>query len=151
MLDTQSFITSTRQKFGSSVQNVEIRNERRATMTIEPKALLSVSNFLYSYLNFRFVIASALHTRRGFEIYYHYSNDPSGLVLNLHVILPEDKPEVESLANTFEGANWIEREMHELFGITFLNHPDPSPLISEGNWALGVYPYRKDAKELKKE
>lgn len=151
MLDTNTFIASTRQKFGPSIKNVEVKSETRATLSIEPKVLLNISNFLYSYLNFRFIIASAMHTRRGFEIYYHFSNDPAGLVLNLHVVLPEDKPEIESLANTFDGANWIEREMHELFGITFLNHPEPEPLLSEGNWALGVYPYRKDGKELKKE
>jgi Ni,Fe-hydrogenase III component G len=36
--------------------------------------------------------------------------------------------------------------MHELLGITFLNHPEPEKLISDGNWAEGVYPYRKTFK-----
>jgi Ni,Fe-hydrogenase III component G len=36
--------------------------------------------------------------------------------------------------------------MHELFGINFLNHPNQDKLISEGNWAEGVYPYRKEFK-----
>jgi len=44
----------------------------------------------------------------------------------------------------FNASNWIEREMHELFGIDFINHPNQEKLISEGNWAEGVYPYRKD-------
>jgi NADH:ubiquinone oxidoreductase subunit C len=72
--------------------------------------------------------------------------DQSGLILNLHVILNRDKPEIESLSNMFNASNWIEREMHELFGINFLNHPNQDKLISEGNWAEGVYPYRKDFK-----
>jgi len=83
-----------------------------------------------------------LQSKKGFEIYYHFSKDEIGFILNVHVILPEDKPEIESLANNFVAANWIEREMHELFGINFLNHPNPDKLISEGNWAEGVYPYR---------
>ena len=72
--------------------------------------------------------------------------DKSGLILNLHVILDSKKPEVESLSNMFEATNWIEREMHELFGIDFLNHPNLDQLLSEGNWAKGVYPYRKTFK-----
>jgi NADH-quinone oxidoreductase subunit C len=94
----------------------------------------------------RFIIASALHTKRGFEVYYHFSLDSTGLVLNLHVILDGEKPEVESLSNMFEASNWIEREMHELFGIVFLNHPTPELLLSDGNWAKGEYPYRKSFK-----
>ena len=151
MLDTQTFIKSTQQKFSGSIREVTVKSEKRATLTIDPKSLLNMANFFYSYLNFRFIIASALHTRRGMEIYYHFSNDPVGLIINLHVILPDDRAEIESLANMFEAANWIEREMHEILGINFLNHPNLEPLISEGNWALGVYPYRKDARELKKE
>jgi len=60
--------------------------------------------------------------------------------------LPQEKPEIESLANMFSGANWIEREMREILGITFRNHPEPEKLLSEGNWAEGVYPYRKKFK-----
>jgi len=32
--------------------------------------------------------------------------------------------------------------MHEILGINFLGHPNLEKLISEGNWAKGVYPYR---------
>jgi NADH-quinone oxidoreductase subunit C len=92
----------------------------------------------------RFIIASALHSRKGFEIYYHFSMDSTGLVLNIQVVLPQENPEIESLSNMFSASNWIEREIHELFGISFRNHPNQEKLISEGNWAEGVYPYRKE-------
>jgi NADH-quinone oxidoreductase subunit C len=130
--------------FPKKILVTEIRNDRRATLTIDPSALVAISRYLHSELGFRFIIASALHTRKGFEIYYHFSFDQTGLILNLHVILDSKQPEVESLSNMFEATNWIEREMHELFGINFLNHPNLDELLSEGNWAKGVYPYRKD-------
>jgi Ni,Fe-hydrogenase III component G len=149
MIDTSSFIKSIQQKFSDSIKAVDLKSEKRATVLIDHRALLKIANFFYSYMNFRFIIASAVHTKHGLEIYYHFSNDAVGLVINIHVILPIEKPQIESLANMFEAANWIEREMHELFGITFLNHPNPEALLSDGNWATGVYPLRKDAKELK--
>ena len=121
----------------------EIKSATRATITIKTDALIRAADYLFNELKYRFIIASALDSEKGFEIYYHFSNDSTGLVANLHVILPKNKPDVESLTSMFEAADWIEREMHELFGINFLNHPNLEKLISEGIWAKGVYPYRK--------
>jgi len=132
--------------FSNEILDSESRNERRVTLFIHPAALIPMAEHLYKELGFRFIIASALHTKRGFEIFYHFSYDKTGLILNLHVTLDQAKPEVESLSNLFEATNWIEREMHELFGIHFLNHPNLEQLLSEGNWALGKYPYRKTFK-----
>ena len=132
--------------FSKEILGTEVRNERRVTLSIDPAALLPLSEHLFKKLGYRFIIASALHSKKGFEIYYHFSQDSSGLVLNLHVLLDPVKPQVESLSNMFEATNWIEREMHELFGINFLNHPNQEALISEGNWAAGEYPYRKKFK-----
>jgi len=132
--------------FSKKILDSSSRNDRRVSLHIDPAALLEISEYIFKELGFRFIIASAVHTKKGFEIYYHFSLDSSGLVLNLHVLLDKDKPEVESLTNMFEATNWIEREMHELFGINFLNHPNLDQLLSEGNWAKGVYPYRKTFK-----
>jgi len=139
-------IDKLKETFSKEILDLEVRNDRRFTLTIDPAALLPVSEHLFRNLGYRFIIASALHTKQGFEIYYHFSNDSTGLILNLHVILEQVKPEIESLSNMFEASNWIEREMHELFGIDFLNHPNLEQLLSEGNWATGEYPYRKKFK-----
>ena len=137
-------IESLNKNFREEIIEIEIKSAKRATVSIKKDALIKVADYLYNKLKLRFIIASALHTRRGFEIYYHFSNDKSGLIINLNVILPKEKPEIESLTSVFEAANWIEREMHEILGINFLNHPNLEKLISEGNWAKGVYPYRNE-------
>jgi Ni,Fe-hydrogenase III component G len=145
-MNREDLIEKLVEKFGTSILAIEEKNARRLSVTIIPDSILKVAEWLYSEAGFRFIIASALHTKKGFEIHYHFSYDPTGLVLNLHVILDSEKPEIESLSNMFNASNWIEREMHELFGINFLNHPNQDKLISEGNWAEGVYPYRKEFK-----
>ncbi len=133
-------------KFSSDTLGIDLSEGRRGIVSIRPSAILPVSEYLYKDEGFRFIIASALHTKRGFEIYYHFSLDTEGMILSLHVIIDNDKPQIESLSNMFSASNWIEREMHELFGISFINHPNQEKLISEGNWADDVYPYRKDFK-----
>jgi len=142
-MNTREIISSIQEKFGTDVLNVSVKNDRRVTIAIHPAKLTEMAEYLHRTLGLRFIIASALHSRSGFEIYYHFSHDVIGLILNLHVILPQENPEIESLSNMFDASNWIEREMHELFGIQFKNHPNLEKLVSEGNWAEGVYPYRK--------
>jgi NADH:ubiquinone oxidoreductase subunit C len=66
------------------------------------------------------------------------------------VSLDRKKPEIESLANLINAANWIEREIHELFGIKFINHPNLTKLISDGNWKEDDFPYAKGARDNKK-
>lgn len=145
-METEAVIENIAKKFISDTVAFDLVKSRRGIITIRHTALTAIAEYLYRSEGYRFIIASALHTRRGFEIYYHFSLDTSGLILSLHVILDKEKPRIESLSNMFSASNWIEREMHELFGIDFLNHPNQEKLISDGNWAEGVYPYRKEFK-----
>jgi NADH-quinone oxidoreductase subunit C len=143
-MDNTFSLEAFKAEFNGSVLEIKVKNQKRIIITIAPVSLTSVAHYLYRSARLRFIIASALQTRRGFEIHYHFSNDTTGLVLNIHVILDKDNPQIESLSNMFNASNWIEREIHELFGINFLNHPNQEKLISEGNWAEGVYPLRKE-------
>jgi len=138
------FIQNLDARWGDKILDKDLRSPKRLFVDIHPKDLLEMARYLLNELKWRFVIASALQSKRGFEIYYHFSVDEIGLIVNVHVVLPVSKPEVESLANITRSANWIEREMHELYGIEFLNHPNMEKLISDGNWDEGVYPYRKE-------
>jgi NADH-quinone oxidoreductase subunit C len=150
-METKSIIKSFKEKFNAEILEITEKNLKRVIITIKPEAIIKTAEYLYKSAGFRFIIATAVHTKRGFEIHYHFSMDSAGLILNLHVILDAKNPEVESLSNMFNASNWIEREMHELFGINFLNHPNQDKLISEGNWAEGVYPYRKEFKSNSEE
>jgi Ni,Fe-hydrogenase III component G len=145
-METEAVIDNIAKKFSDDTVAFDLVKSRRGIITIRHTALTTIAEYLYRTEGFRFIIASALHTRRGFEIYYHFSFDTTGLILSLHVILDKEKPRIESLSNMFSASNWIEREMHELFGIDFLNHPNQEKLLSDGNWAEGVYPYRKEFK-----
>jgi NADH-quinone oxidoreductase subunit C len=145
-MSKEQIIEKVKEKFDSEILGIVEKNRKRVTITIDPNSILSVSDYLFREEGLRFIIATALHTKKGFEIHYHFSKDESGLILNLHVILDKEDPQIESLSNMFNASNWIEREIHELFGINFLNHPNQEKLISEGNWAEGVYPMRKENK-----
>jgi Ni,Fe-hydrogenase III component G len=145
-MDKEQFIEHIKNHFPDDILDTQVLKKNRVMVDIKPTAIISMAEHLYKEINFRFIIASAFHTKKGFEILYHFSDDSEGTIINIHVVLPQEKPEIDSLANMFSGANWIEREMHEILGITFRNHPEPEKLLSDGNWAEGVYPYRKKFK-----
>lgn len=142
-MKTEDFLDAFKAGFEKDLLRVEKLKEKRMSIRIKPGAIVSVAEFMHLNVKFRFIIASAMHTRKGIEILYHFSDDSTGNIINVQVVLDEDKPEIESLTGVFTAADWIEREMHEIMGINFLNHPNLEKLLSEGNWAEGVYPYRK--------
>jgi NADH-quinone oxidoreductase subunit C len=145
-MNIESIIEEFKAKFNSDILETVMKNQKRIIITMRSDSIINVATYLFKTAGFRFIIASALHTKKGFEIHYHFSKDSAGLILNIHVILDKDNPQIESLSNMFNASNWIEREMHELLGINFLNHPNQEKLISEGNWAEGIYPLRKEFK-----
>ena len=64
----------------------------------------------------------------------------------LHIILktliPRGKPQFKTVISIFPNAEPYEREMHELFGISFEGHPRLTPLLLERNYEIP--PFRKD-------
>ena len=58
------------------------------------------------------------------------------------VKLPHDKPEIKTLINIWNTADFFELEMMELFGIKVVDHPNPRHLLLYEEWDFG-YPMRK--------
>ena len=74
-------------------------------------------------------------------VYFLHSID-HGQTLALKVDLPYEEPKIPSLSSLWRGAEWYEREAHDLFGVHFDGHPDLSPLLLyEG---FEGYPGRKE-------
>lgn len=57
--------------------------------------------------------------------------------------LDRTKPEIETVCNIWRTAEFHEREVYEMFGVNFLNHPDQRLLILPDGWE-GKNPMRKD-------
>lgn len=59
-----------------------------------------------------------------FVVNYHLFGTRHHQRLRLKVRLSEDDPHVESVSNIWKTANWHEREVYDMFGVIFDNHPD---------------------------
>ena len=78
-----------------------------------------------------------------FEMVYHLKSSDLDHMMVLKVKLEDkEKPEVETVCALFATAELHEREVFDLFGIRFLNHPDLRRLLLTDDWE--GYPLRKD-------
>jgi Ni,Fe-hydrogenase III component G len=135
-------------EFGPDLISGREISPSRGLVRINPARIVDVSEFLFIRHGFRFIIASGYDSNEGLEIMYHFMLDESGFILNVNVVLPRENPVIESITPLIKGANWIEREILEILGIEFRNHPQPEPLLSKENWEKGYYPYRREIKEV---
>jgi NADH-quinone oxidoreductase subunit C len=76
-----------------------------------------------------------------FEVIYFLHTLRNGARLRLNVRLKENE-ELESLCPVWRGANWYEREVFDLFGVRFRNHPNLERIMMPADWE--GYPLRKD-------
>jgi NADH-quinone oxidoreductase subunit C len=77
-----------------------------------------------------------------FELNYHLVSIPRRQKVRLRVRLSGDDPVVDSLVPVWPGANWLEREIFDLFGIRFTDHPDLRRILLPEDWE--GHPLRKD-------
>lgn len=120
------------------------RNARRVYVDVPPEHSLEANRILFEEFHGRLATASGKDARDRIEVLYHYCLDAEGLVVSLRTWGSKPEPEVDSVAQLFPGANFIEREMQDLLGIRFRGHPDPRRLILADDWPAGVYPLRRD-------
>jgi len=130
-------------KFGEAIEPLEAAEW--PTVRVRPEAIVRVCGFAKSDpdLDLNYLPdLTAVDWGDRFEMVYHlYSmHHRHGLVLK--VDLPHDGPRIDSVCGVWRAANWFEREVYDMFGITFNGHPDLRRiLMPEGTRS---FPLRKD-------
>jgi len=76
-----------------------------------------------------------------FDVVYNLYSIPANTRVRLKVAVDAD-PGIESVTGVWPSANWMEREVFDLFGVKFINHPDLRRLLLPPDWS--GYPLRKD-------
>jgi NADH-quinone oxidoreductase subunit C len=77
-----------------------------------------------------------------FEVVYNLYSLATFKRFRVKAQVSGDKPEIETVEGVWPAANWLEREVYDLFGIVFLNHSDLRRIQMPDDW-IG-HPLRKD-------
>jgi NADH-quinone oxidoreductase subunit C len=116
------------------------------TLEIDPARIVEVCAKLKADLDFvRLSTVTAVDrypVEPRFEIVYHLHSLSRNERLRLKVRAGGPAPSVESVTSVWRSANWYEREVFDLFGVAFPNHPDLRRIMLPDHWE--GHPLRKD-------
>ena len=84
-----------------------------------------------------------------FEMVYHLYSLENNERLRVKARVAEERAEISSVTPLYESANWMEREVWDLYGITFDGHPDPRRLLLYEEFE--GHPLRKDYPKEKRQ
>ncbi len=129
------------------------------TVVVERGDLVEVCRTLRDHPRLQFALlvdvtaADYLPAEPRYEVVYHLACVGEAYVtgasaaparrLRLKVRVPDGDPQLPSVVSVYPGAGWLEREVFDLFGLSFVGHPDLRRILMPDDWE--GYPLRKDA------
>lgn len=109
----------------------KILKHKRLYFEVNNKDILEVTEYLFRTMGCRLSTATAQESYRGIEVMYHFSLDKTGDYYCPRIVMTDKQnPKMNSITPIVKGAEWIEREMAEMFGIVFEGHPKAEPLLT---------------------
>lgn len=136
-------------KFGADILKVEVFHNQQ-TVIVKRDAILGIMKFLkeetelaYDFLaDVTAVDYLKMEKSPRFQVVYNLRSMKHSRRVRIKVPVPENDCRIESMSELWKTANWLEREVFEMYGITFDHHPDLRKLLMPE--AYEYYPLRKD-------
>lgn len=115
--------------------------------TVAAADILKVLQFLYDEAGFRFLTdICAVHfpDRSGEElcVVYHLHNLIENTRVRVKAYIPIAQPDIFTATQIFPGANWMERETYDYFGVNFIGHPNLTRILNVDE--MDYFPMRKE-------
>ena len=135
-------------RFGEAVLRHEVVANDQHIVYVPPERNLEILTWLrddpdQQYDLLRDVTAVDYGEGRPLQVVYQLFSFFHKHALRVKSELPLDALEIESVVGLWKTADWLEREVFDLFGITFKNHPDLRRILMPPDYAEG-HPLRKD-------
>ncbi len=124
---------------GDACQEIFQQGDER-TCQVAPEAILQALNLMRDDAELRYEMLAdetATHYPAGqgfaFSVVYHLTSIARKKRLRLRILIAEGF-EPESATQVYAGANWMEREIFDMLGIRFANHPDMTRILCPDDW-----------------
>ena len=134
-------------EFGPEIDESSFRDNRRFHVSAEK--LLAVMTWLKESRGFDMLVdVTAVdyleypNATDRYHVVYMLLNIASKERLVVKVALNPPELELPTMYNLWKGADWMEREVYDMFGITFAGHPDHRRILMPDEFT--AYPLRKD-------
>jgi NADH-quinone oxidoreductase subunit C len=146
MAEINLAVKKLQEKFPTSVLEVKTFRDE-VNVTVQKKDILNICKFLYSDPDLQYQMLTDLcgvdffPEQPRFEVVYllYSMKNQKRLRVKIKVV---DSESVSSVESIWKAANWLEREVYDLFGISFDNHPDLRRILLWDGYE--GHPLRKD-------
>lgn len=146
-ISNQRIIERLNENFSSQISNVE---EPYGLLTFETQkaAITELLSFLKTdgELSFNYLTdITGVHypeREKALGVVYHLHSFKTNSRVRIKVFLPVSDPTIPTATDLWNGANWMERETFDFFGIQFIGHPDLRRILNVDDMA--VFPMRKE-------
>jgi NADH-quinone oxidoreductase subunit C len=117
------------------------------TFTAPKELNLKVIQYLFDEMGFQFLTdLQAVHypDNKGAElaVVYHLHNLVANIRIRFKVFTDINKPDVYSATSIYSGANWMERETYDFYGVNFVGHPNLIRILNVDE--MDYFPMRKE-------
>ena len=131
-------------KHEAVLETVEAFGER--TLMADPARIVDLCRYLKDaekFIRLSAVTAVDWHpSEPRFEVVYHLHSLELNQRVRVKCRLGGTNPEIDSVTGVWRGANWYEREVFDMFGIGFRDHPNLERILMPLDWE--GHPLRKD-------
>ena len=142
-MEEDDIVSELRRRLKEDIVNVKVPRKRRIFVWIRREAFKDAIRHLKDMGFTHISTITAVDLKESFEVIYHFAYKGS-IELSLRFNIPKENPRIPTITDVIPGAILYEREVHDLFGIDFIGHPDLIPLILPENWPRDIYPLRKE-------
>ncbi|RKO73631.1 NADH-quinone oxidoreductase subunit C [Sphingobacterium puteale] len=118
------------------------------TILVDAEDIIDVLRFLKSDPELQFIHLTDItavhypHLEKEYAVVYHAHSLIHNIRIRVKVFLFGPNPEIPTATVVWKGANWMERETYDFFGVNFIGHPDLRRILNVDD--MEVFPMRKE-------
>lgn len=139
-------ISIIQEKFEDDILSIETPYDF-LTINFKKEKIVDLIHYLYEHpvAKFRFLTTlCGIHYPdvKQIAVMYQLHSLENNARLRIKIYLPEEKPVTPTITHLFSGANWMERETYDFFGVQFTDHPDLRKILNVEE--MIIFPMRKE-------
>lgn len=142
----EAIIGIIKEKFESEILSVEAPYDF-LTVHVKKEKIIDLIRFLNDHPVAKFQFLTTLcgihyPEQKQIAVMYQLHSLTNNWRLRIKIYLPEENPVTPTLTPVFSGANWMERETYDFFGVVFTGHPDLRRILNVED--MIIFPMRKE-------